>query len=109
MQLCTPTPILAEFAKRFFIPPSDRVKTKNATTLLKGRKKCDIKGGSVGEKEEREMEKERTVKRSIRIPSKLYEALVEDSRRVGRSSNQVVLDILRRGIWNRGRGEKERA
>lgn len=55
-----------------------------------------------------EMEEERTVKRSIRIPSKLYEALVEDSRRVGRSSNQVVLDILRRGLWNRGRGEKER-
>lgn len=53
--------------------------------------------------------KEKTIKRSIRIPSKLYEALVEDSRRVGRSSNQVVLDILRRGVWNRGRGEKERA
>lgn len=52
--------------------------------------------------------KEKTIKRSIRIPSKLYEALVEDSRRVGRSSNQVVLDILRRGVWNRGRGEKER-
>lgn len=51
---------------------------------------------------------EKTIKRSIRIPSKLYEALVEDSRRVGRSSNQVVLDILRRGVWNRGRGEKER-
>jgi len=54
------------------------------------------------------MNEEKTIKRSIRIPSKLYEALVEDSRRVGRSSNQVVLDILRRGIWNRGRGEKER-
>lgn len=39
-------------------------------------------------------EKQKTIKRSIRIPSKLYEALVEDSRRVGRSSNQVVLDIL---------------
>lgn len=51
--------------------------------------------------------KEKTIKRSIRIPSKLYEALVEDSRRVGRSSNQVVLDILRRGLWNRGRREKE--
>lgn len=55
------------------------------------------------------MKEEKTIKRSIRIPSKLYEALVEDSRRVGRSSNQVVLDILRRGVWNRGRGEKERA
>lgn len=51
--------------------------------------------------------KERTIKRSIRIPSKLYEALVEDSRRVGRSSNQVILDILRRGVWNRGRGEEK--
>lgn len=55
------------------------------------------------------MKEEKTIKRSIRIPSKLYEALVEDSRRVGRSSNQVILDILRRGVWNRGRGEKKRA
>lgn len=55
------------------------------------------------------VKEEKTIKRSIRIPRKLYEALVEDSRRVGRSSNQVVLDILRRGVWNRGRGEKEGA
>ena len=53
------------------------------------------------------MKEEKTIKRSMRIPSKLYEALVEDSRRLGRSSNQVVLDILRRGVWNRGRGEKK--
>ncbi len=54
------------------------------------------------------MSEDKTIKRSIRIPSKLYEALVEDSRRLGRSSNQVILDIMRRGIWNRGRGEKKR-
>jgi len=54
------------------------------------------------------MSEEKTIKRSIRIPSKLYEALVEDSRRLGRSSNQVILDIMRRGVWNRGRGKKER-
>lgn len=48
----------------------------------------------MGAKGERRMKEEKTIKRSIRIPSKLYEALVEDSRRVGRSSNQVVLDIL---------------
>ena len=46
--IATPSPILPRSAKRFFNPPRDRVKTKNATTLLKGRKKCDIKG----EKEE---------------------------------------------------------
>ena len=44
---------------------------------------------------------ERTVKRSIRIPYGLYKELVEDSRKIGRSSNQVILDILRRGLRSR--------
>ena len=55
------------------------------------------------------MEKEeRTIKRSIRIPYGLYKELVEDSKNVGRSSNQVILDILRGSVWSRSEGEKER-
>ena len=43
---------------------------------------------------------ERTIKRSIRIPYRLYKELVEDSKNVGRSSNQVILDILRGSVWS---------
>ena len=57
---------------------------------------------------EKEGNEERTVKRSIRIPYRLYKELVEDSKNVGRSSNQVILDILRGGLWGRGKGKETR-
>lgn len=43
---------------------------------------------------QRYVDKERTIKRSVRIPEDVHEALMEESRRRGKSGNQVILQVL---------------
>lgn len=52
---------------------------------------------------------ERTIKRSIRLPLDVHEALMEEAKERGRSGNQVILDVLRGKVWNRGKGEEKGA
>ena len=45
------------------------------------------------------MEKrEKTIKRSIRLPKRLYEELEEESRRRGKYVNQVIIEALRERV-----------
>lgn len=50
---------------------------------------------------------ERTIKRSIRIPLEVHEVLNEESKRRGKSVNQVILEDLG-NIYNIEVGERRR-
>lgn len=43
---------------------------------------------------------EKTIKRSIRIPNRMHEVLEGESKVRGKSVNQVILEDLRKDIWN---------
>ena len=53
---------------------------------------------------------ERTIKRSIRIPLRMHEVLGEESKRRGKTVNQVILEDLGRmygiEVGNRKRGRR---
>lgn len=53
-------------------------------------------------------EKVETIKRSIRIPKDINEELRGEARRRGKSVNRIILEILRRGVWDRGKGSETR-
>lgn len=52
---------------------------------------------------------EKTIKRSIRVPIRLHEVLEEESKKRIKSVNQVILEDLRKDVWDRSRREKKGA